>query len=362
MRVLVLTPYAYGTVPGPRSSFELWERVLRESDIDLDYLVFETEALHEVLYESGRAPTKVWEMGRAYAQFAPRAIRRARDYDAVLVNREATLIGPALVERLVARTGKPLIYLLDDPLYIPYRSPSNGWLSYLKFFGKVKSLCRMSSAVLVNSPSHARFARAYNDNVWEIPSVVDGDLYTGWAPRPGPPNGAVCIGWTGSPSTTPNLRVIADPLETLARRDDVDLRFIGAADSDLPRVRHTALPWRASSEVDDLRSLEVGLLPLPRTPWTPHKFYLKLVQYMALGIPPVATPLGSNSILIKEGETGFLADSDGEWIAKLERLVADPELRERIGRNAAELALSRYTLQANAERIVAAFRSSVAAR
>ena len=94
MRVLVLTPYAYGTVPGPRSSFELWERVLREADIQLDYLVFETDGLHEVLYEPGRVPAKAWEMARSYARFAPRAIRRARDYDAVLVNREATLVGP----------------------------------------------------------------------------------------------------------------------------------------------------------------------------------------------------------------------------------------------------------------------------
>ncbi len=357
MRVLVLTPYAYGTVPGPRSSFELWERVLREADVQLDYLVFESDGLQEVLYESGRVPRKAWEMTRSYARFAPRAIRRARDYDAVLINREATLVGPAIVERLVARTGKPLIYLLDDPLYIPYRSPSNGWLSYMKFFGKVKSLCRMSTVVLANSPSHERFARAYNDNVWEIPSVVDGDKYTGWAPRNGA--GAVSIGWSGSASTAANLQVIADPLATIVGRDDVELRFIGAAESDLPKVPHTALPWRASTEVEDLRSFDVGLLPLPRTPWTPHKFYLKLVQYMALGIPPVATPLGSNPILIKEGETGFLADSDGEWVATLERLVADSELREQVGRRAAELALSRYTLQANAERIVAAFRSSL---
>jgi glycosyltransferase involved in cell wall biosynthesis len=216
----------------------------------------------------------------------------------------------------------------------------------------------MSAVVLANSPSHERFARAYNGNVWEIPSVVDGDLYTGWAPRPG--DGEVRIGWSGSASTAANLQVIADPLATVVRRDDVELRFIGAPESEVPKVPHTALPWRASTEVEDLRSFDVGLLPLPHTPWTPHKFYLKLVQYMALGIPPVATPLGSNPILIKDGETGFLADSDREWVAKLERLVADAELREQVGRRAAELALSRYTLQANAERIVAAFRSSVA--
>jgi glycosyltransferase involved in cell wall biosynthesis len=358
MRVLVLTPYAYGTVPGPRSSFELWERVLAEAGIELEYLVFETDRLREVIYERGRVAAKALELARAYARFAPRAVQRARGYDAILINREATLIGPAFVERLVSWTGKPLIYLLDDPLYIPYRSPSNGWLSYLKCFGKVKSLCRMSRVVVVNSPSHERFARTYNHNVWQIPSVVDAELYTGWAPARG--NGSVCVGWTGSQSTAGNLQIIRRPLEALGERADVELKFIGARDFGLGGIPYTALPWRASTEVEDLRSLDVGLLPLPQTPWTPHKFYLKLVQYMALGIPPVATPLGSNPLLITEGETGFLASGDREWVAKVERLVGDPELRERIGRNAAEVALSRYTLQANAERIVAAFRSSVA--
>src|SRR5437762_10782566 len=128
MRVLVLTPYTYGTTAGPRSSFELWERVLREADISLSYAVFETDRLHEILYQPGHVTDKALEMARAYARFLPK-LRHLSRYDAVLVNREATLIGPALVERWIARQGKPLIYQLDDPHYIPYRSPSNGWLS-----------------------------------------------------------------------------------------------------------------------------------------------------------------------------------------------------------------------------------------
>jgi len=125
MRVLVLTPYPYGTTPGPRSSFELWEGLLREAGITLDYAVFETDRLHRIIREPGRSIAKAREMANAYLRFLPKAAA-ARSYDAVLINREATLVGPALVERWVARQGKPLIYLLDDPLYIPYRSPEIG--------------------------------------------------------------------------------------------------------------------------------------------------------------------------------------------------------------------------------------------
>ena len=167
-------------------------------------------------------------------------------------------------------------------MYIPCRSPSNGWLPYLKFFGKAKSLCRMSSLVVGQSPSHDRFARVYNDNVWTRPSVVDADLYEGCA-QICPDDETVSAGWTGSESTAATLRIISQPLAALGRRDDVELRFVA----------------RASSNRRVFRMLE--------------------------------------------------------------RLVADPELRERVGRNA-ELVLSRYTLHAKAERIVAAFRSMTTGR
>jgi glycosyltransferase involved in cell wall biosynthesis len=356
MRVLVMTPYPYGTVAGPRSSFELWERVLADAGIALEYSVFETDRLHEILNEPGRSLEKVREMVRGYGRQLG-ALRRLGDFDAVLVNREAVLVGPELIERL-AKRRVPLIYLLDDPLYIPYRSPANGVLSYLKFFGKVGRLCAISATVIANSPSNAEFARRHNGNVWEVPSVVDADIYDGWRPKEGARD-QVCIGWTGSATTVPNLQVIRGPLATLGRRDDVQLKFIGGDDFNLPDVPHEARRWDPRTEVEDLRTFDVGLLPLPLTDWTPHKFYLKLVQYMALGIPAVATPLGANPAVIDHGENGFLAHNDAEWVALLERLAADAELRERLGKRAAEDAHRKYTLQANAEKIVAAFRSAL---
>jgi glycosyltransferase involved in cell wall biosynthesis len=358
MRVLVLTPYPYGTTAGPRSSFELWERVLRQADIWLDYAVFQTDRLHQSLYAHGQTARKALEMARSYVQFVPK-VRRIDEYDAVLVNREATLIGPAVVERWVTWRGKPMIYLLDDPLYIPYRSPANGWLSYLKCFGKVKTLCRSSAVVLANSPSHCAFARKYDANVWQIPSVVDAERYSGWIPSSRDAGERARVGWSGSPSTVGNLEVIRGPLEMWSRRDDTELVMIGAPDFGLPDIPHTAVEWRPETEVEDLRRLDVGLVPVQRNAWTPHKFFLKLVQYMALGIPPVATPLGCNPTVIDEGETGFLAHDDAQWQSAVERLVGDAELRERVGTRAAEVARERYTLQANAEKIVAAFWSAV---
>ena len=356
MRVLVLTPYLYGTAPGPRTSIELWERVLGSAGISFEYAAFETERLHEILYSEGRVPRKAAEMLRGLGHRA--ALMADLDqFDAVLVYREAALIGPAVIERWVARRGKPIIYQLDDPLYVPYRSPYNGYLSYLRFFGKVRSIARMSRVVIVNSPQHVKFARQYNRNVWEIPSVVDESRYS-FKPR-AVDGGTFRVGWTGSQSTSSNLQVIRDVLRTVARRPGVELEFVGADDFGMPDVPHRARRWRPETEVDDIRRFDIGLLPLPDNPWNRRKFYVKLIQYMALGVPPVATPLGANPFVIADGRTGFLADTQASWTERIDRLLDDSELRMRVGAAAAAEARAKYTLAANAERIVAAFRSAM---
>jgi glycosyltransferase involved in cell wall biosynthesis len=357
VKFLILTPYLYGTAAGPRSSIELWERVLEPEGITFEYASFEDQRLHDVIYQPGQTATKTWEVLKALSRRIP-AMGALDRVDGVLVYREAALIGPAVIERWVARKGLPIIYQLDDPLYVPYRSPSNGYLSYLKVFGKVAKICRLSKVVIANSRQHVEYATRFNAEVRQIPSIVDGDRYT-YRPTERDPSKPVCVGWSGSPSTAPNLKEIQQVLSGLGSRDDVRLHFIGSDSFDLPGVRHTAQEWRPETEIEDLRQLDVGLLPLPVDEWTKRKFYLKLVQYMALGIPAVCAPLGSNPDVIEHGATGYLADSPGEWRDGIERLVGDPELRQKMGRRAAKIAHQRYTLQANKEEIVDAFRSAL---
>src|SRR5262249_19781352 len=105
--------------------------------------------------------------------------------------------------------------------------------------------------------------------------------------------------------------------------------------------------------------IDIGLVPLPDNEWNRRKFYLKVAQYMALGIVPVATPLGSNVDVIEHGKTGYLARNDEEWVAFLEKLLAEPELRAEMSRRAAEVAHARFTLAAQASAIVEAFRSAI---
>ena len=355
MDVLTLIPNKKGFAPGQRGSIELWESVLEPAGIHLHYASFESDRLHEILYQPGHKFAKAAEMFRGYV--ARLGLLRDLDrYDAVFIYREAALLGPAFLEKMIARRGKPIIYQLDDPLYVPYRSPSNGYLSYLKFFGKIAEIIKLSKVVIANS-SHIRdYAKQYNQNVWQIPSLVDTDKYSF---EPQGDVDSVCIGWSGSPTTVPNLQIVRSALQQLADRGGHHVHLIGGTDFDLPGVRYTAQKWCRETEVEDLRKLQVGMVPLPVNEWNKRKFYMKSAQYMALGIPPVCTPLGSNPEVIEPGETGFLANTTAEWVECLGQLISDASLRKRMSAKAAQVAQEKFSLKANTEKIIQAFRAAV---
>ena len=355
MRVLTLVPSQKGYSPGQRGSIELWESVLKSAGITLDYAPFETDKLNGILYKSGNHLSKAFEMVRGYADRIG-LLRRIDEYDAVFVYREAALFGPAFLEKIIARR-KPLIYQLDDPLFMPYKSPSNGYLSYLKFFGKIKEIIRISKVVMVNSSHIREYAAQFNKNIWQIPSIVDTKKFT-YEPFD-ETRKRVCVGWSGSPTTLKNIKLVEKPLARLSEKDICDIHFIGGTDFDLDGVKYTAQKWNGEREVEDLRQLQIGLVPLPDNSWNKYKFIMKTAQYMALGIVPVGTPMASNTEVIRHGENGFLAATDDEWVEYLTVLVEDSNLRNRMAKKAAEDARAKYSLEANASKIIEAFRFAV---
>src|SRR5258706_8251304 len=236
MRVLTLIPSQKGYSPGQRGSIELWEKVLQPAGIELIYAPFETEKLRDILHRGGGQITKVSEMAKSYFGRL-KLLKDLDEYDAVFVYREAALLGPAFLERMIARK-KPIIYQLDDPLYLPYKSPSNGYLSYLKFFGKIKEIIRLSTVVIANSTHIRDYALQFNKNVRQIPSVVDTDkfVYQPFADE----SGRICVGWSGSPTTLKNIKMLQRPLQVLSESDICDIHFIGGNQIDIVKSKYTS--------------------------------------------------------------------------------------------------------------------------
>jgi len=118
-----------------------------------------------------------------------------------------------------------------------------------------------------------------------------------------------------------------------------------------------SVPWRAESEAEDLRPIDVGLMPLPDDEWSRGKCGMKALQYMALGIPPVVSPVGANVEIVRDGVEGFHARGADEWRERLLRLLRDGELREQMGRRARARVEERYSARVQAPRLAALLRA-----
>ncbi len=350
MRVLALLPHPTGRVPGQRYRIEQWAPLLRQEGIEVVFSPFLAPAASDILYQPGHLVRKALATVRGYGRRLAEVSRPSLP-EVVYVHREAAFLGPAWLERLFA-WRRPLVLDFDDAIYLADTSAANAWVRVLKSPGKTAALCRLSSHVTVGNEVLAEFARNHTTRVSVIPTTIDTDLYR---PVTRSPNPRPVIGWTGSLTTLRYLLELAPTLIRLRAREDFELRVIGGQ-VEIEGLAVTCLPWRAESEVADLLGMDVGLMPLSDDPWSRGKCALKALQYMALGIPPVVSPVGVNARLIRHGENGLLAASPEEWIASLTALLRDSALRERLGRAARQTVEQEFSARVQAPRVAQVLR------
>lgn len=356
MKVLAVVPSIYDTSPGQRFRLEQWESLLNEKGVEITYSPFETEALRHVLYQSGNTLQKVQAVTKNMNR-RRKQLNAVKDFDLVYVFREAALLGPAWFERKIARSGVPMVFDFDDAVFVAYKSPANGYLSYLKFPEKTGEICRLSSHVMAGNQYLADYSRRFNDNVTIIPTTIDTEKYQ--VVEKAEHLDTITIGWSGSFSTVQHLDTIRSVLEELAKDEKFRLRVIGTPDYEIPGVDVEALKWRSETEIEDLEKIDIGLMPLPDDQWSKGKCGLKALQYMALGIPTICSPVGVNSTIIRDGENGFLADDKAEWIEKLKKLLHSAELRRKLGLAGRETVEKSYSAKSQAPRVFEIFESVV---
>ena len=357
--VAAVVPNVLGFSPGQRVRIELWAKALEDAGWDVNFFPFEDAPLHEVMYSPGNAAKKLGGLVRCYReQF--NAIGKAVESDLVFIYREAALIGPAFLERLIARR-RPVVFDIDDPVFLPYKSPTNNWASLLKFSRKTHSIFRLSTHIIAINNLIADYARKYNPNVTVVPNCIDTERYLPKAasmPREGKP---IKLVWIGSRSTMPNLVEIADPIRRLQEVNDSSLLVIGAGDAGLSLKNVETRQWSAETEITDLQEGDIGLLPLNDLNWNHWKFFFKAIQYMAVGIPVVARRMGSNSEVIEDGVTGFLVETEDEWFDRLKRLTEDDQLRTEMGRRARRMVEERFSMESQMPRVVDVFERAATA-
>jgi glycosyltransferase involved in cell wall biosynthesis len=354
IRVLAMTPYPQSRVPGQRFRIEQWAPLLRAQGIDVVFSPFMSPAAMDVLYRVGHKGQKIGAMLRGYLKRLGEALRR-RPADVVFVYREAALLGPPLLECLMARRTA-LVLDFDDAIYLADTSRANAWSRVLKWKGKTEMICRLARHVTVGNEFLAQFARGHTPAVTVVPTTIDTDLY---AIRFRPRNSRPVVGWSGSATTLPYLTALGPALQRLRGRHDFELRVIGG-ELQLGGVQTYCRPWRLDTEVEDLRALDVGLMPLSDDEWSRGKCGLKALQYMALGIPPVVSPVGVNATIVRDGVNGFYARTEEEWIDRIALLLEDEPLRRSLGEEARRTVEESYSARAHVPRVARVLAEAVA--
>jgi glycosyltransferase involved in cell wall biosynthesis len=289
----------------------------------------------------------------------------ARKADVLFVQREAMMFGPPLIEWLSAKAlRRPMVLDLDDATYVRYTSPTYGRLaSALKCFGKTDSLIRWAKVVTCGNQAIAEYVSKKGGRAVVIPTVVDTEQFR---PPDNPERHDVpVLGWLGTHSTYPFLESIFPALEQLSRTHRFRLKIVGAGREQvmIPGVEIENLGWRLEREIADLQSFDIGLYPVRpggSTPseWTAGKSGFKSVQYMAVGIPYVVTPIGACAEIGEPGVTHFVATSQDEWYEALARLLSDNDLRKRMGEAGRQHALLHYPLSIQAEKLARALQEA----
>jgi glycosyltransferase involved in cell wall biosynthesis len=355
-RVLILTP-APLEAASTRFRIEQFRPALRDAGIETVVSPFLDEGGWRVIYRKGLRLAKAAAALRALTRRLGDLVRATRA-DAVLVHREAALVGPPVIEWVLARVlDRPLLFDLDDPVWVAYASPTYGRALSALFKAPWKANFTLGVArqVIAGNPYVAAYARRLNGRVDIVPTVVDTTRFVPARRARAVP----VVGWIGTHSTVSYLSSVVPALRRVARQRPFLLRVVGGQ-LDAPGLDVECRPWRLDTEVADFQELDVGLYPIQLDSWSVGKSGFKAIQYMACAVPVVASPIGVTRDIVRDDENGFLAADEDGWVRALSALLDDAELRRRIGDSARADAESNWSLHRYAPRFVELVARSIA--
>jgi glycosyltransferase involved in cell wall biosynthesis len=297
----------------------------------------------------------------AVARGYGRRIRRLfslRDFDVAWVQADLLPYMPGFVEATLLRSAIPIVYDCDDAIFHNYDLHRNPLIRYM-LGRKMRPLLRRARAAMCGNDYLKTYVEQYCAHSIVIPTVVDTSVY---GPREAVErdDGPTTIGWIGSPSTWGYVAPLLPLLQSIVARRDAAVRAVGVGARSKTIEEFQFVDWSLESEVTEIRRMDIGIMPLTDDPWSRGKCGYKLIQYMACGLPVVASPVGVNAKIVKHGENGFLASTVGEWEKALGQLIADPHLRARMGAAGRALVAKEYSLDSQAPRVAETLRMAAA--
>lgn len=354
-KILFLVAHRPGRSPGQRFRFEQYLGHLEANGFSYDISNLISEKDDAAFYAPGKFPAKARIVMKSIRQRL-HDLKTVSEYDLVFIYREAHMLWFTWFERRLKKMGATMILDFDDSIWLNDTSDGNRQLAWLKRPSKTANILRLADMAIVGNAFLAAYASRFNQNVHIVPTTIDTSYYV---PLNRADKQSVCIGWTGSSTTLKHLQEALPVMQELRRKygEKVTFRVISnkPLKADLPGLENVM--WNRETEVSDLYPIDIGIMPLPDDEWARGKCGFKGLQYMALEIPAVMSPVGVNTEIITDGVNGFLAANGQEWIDKLSALIESPSLREKLGKEGRQTVIERYSFESQKDRYLQLFNS-----
>jgi glycosyltransferase involved in cell wall biosynthesis len=354
-RILFIAPHRPHRSPSQRFRFEQYLDIFKQNGFECDHSFLISEKDDRYFYQPGNLRTKAYFFFKsAYRRW--KNVRHADEYDIIFVQREAFMTGSTWFEKKISRSKAKLVFDFDDAIWHLDISEANKKFSWLKNPGKTAKIISYADLVIAGNRYLADYAKHHSDNVVIIPTTIDTDEYQRLdIPKN---NDTITIGWSGSLTTMKHFNYAVPFLKELKEKygNKIEIKAIGDANYENKELGVKGIAWTKENELKELSSFDIGIMPLPDDEWAKGKCGLKGLQYMALEIPTVMSPVGVNTEIINDGVNGFLAGGVEEWVEKISRLVESKEFHDKMGKEARWTVEERYSVNSQKENYLQLFR------
>ncbi len=353
-KILFVASHRPDRSPAQRFRFEQYLGYLKQHGFDYDFSFLITEKDDRIFYVPGNLHNKIFIFFKS-AMRRLRDVLHANNYDIIFVQLEAFMTGSFFFEKRFAKSHAKLVFDFDDAIWNHDVSEANKKFGWLKDPCKTEHIIAISDLVIAGNQYLADYALQFTDRVVIVPTTIDTEEYQ---PRKKTgTNHKVVVGWSGSITTIRHFELALPFLQKLREKygDLLEFRVIGDGNFVNNDLGIRGIPWKKDDELDELSSFDIGIMPIPDDDWSKGKCGLKGLQYMALEVATVMSPVGVNRTIIKDGENGFLATSTEEWVAKLSQLIEDAQLRNNLGKAARCTVMNAYSVQSQQQRYLELF-------
>jgi glycosyltransferase involved in cell wall biosynthesis len=353
-KILFIAAHRIGRSPSQRFRFEQYFDFLNKNGFQCDFEYLISPEDDKVFYSPGNLFKKGMIFLKCWMKRYNDTVK-AKNYDIVFIQREAFMTGSIFFEKRFKQSGAKNVFDFDDSIWLQNVSDANKTFAFLKDASKTSKLIGMSDLVIAGNEYLANYARQFNSNVAIVPTTIDTQEYK---PEKGPRTpGKVTLGWSGSITTIQHFKYAIPFLEKIKEKygDRVEIKVIGDGNYVNEKLGVKGIAWNKERELLELNTFDIGIMPLPDDEWAKGKCGLKGLQYMALEIPTLMSPVGVNSDIIQDGVNGFLAGPDSEWLEKTSRLIEDAELRSRMGKAGRQTVIDHYSIEAQKNNYLSLF-------